>query len=187
MPESTWLAPRIFNYSALQTSTQARTCVCHLCTKAQRSIHSLKLYQTLCGAVPRTDKSFLAKKGHVQARATCVHSLARHASSTERKPLDTEATTLQGGAFNFPCSRKTGTITRWIISVVMFVNALYCITKSWRSISILGVSMIWSHNQKPVSLALQDEREWWGQSSFESDNTLSHDLTTDKQHKLCVV
>lgn len=46
--------------------------------------------------------------------------------------------------------------------------------------------MIWSHNQKPVSLALQDEREWWGQSSFESDNTLSHDLTTDKQQKLCV-
>lgn len=37
------LPPRIFNYSALQTSTQARTCVCHLCTKAQYSIHSLKL------------------------------------------------------------------------------------------------------------------------------------------------
>lgn len=32
--------PLVFNYSAHQTSRQARTSVCHLCTKAQCSSHS---------------------------------------------------------------------------------------------------------------------------------------------------
>lgn len=66
--------PFVFNYSAHQTSRQARTSVCHLCTKAQCSSHSPEVppYRTLTVLCKNSSKDrgrvSCQGRGHIQAR-----------------------------------------------------------------------------------------------------------------------
>lgn len=72
-----------------QTSRQARTSACHLCTKAQCSIHSPGVpsyHRTLtaqCSAGQDRGRLSCQDRPHT-SRSTCVHSLAQHASRAQR-------------------------------------------------------------------------------------------------------
>lgn len=76
--------PHVLNYSAHQTSQQARTSVCHSCTKAQCSIHSPRVpcttHPPLCKTASRTRTGSLPKKW-LHMDSASVHSFAQHARS----------------------------------------------------------------------------------------------------------